>query len=60
MRVGFRALFFGEGTRKEMLEDVEKTLAPKFNVIQELCAFMRNSERGVSAARDNSTEGDGA
>ena len=60
VRVGFRALFFGEGTRKEMLEDVEKTLAPKFNVIQELCAFMRNSERGVSAARDNSTEGDGA
>lgn len=57
VRVGFRALFFGDGTRQEMLEDVEATLAPKFNVIHELCAFIRSSERGVSAARDNSTEG---
>lgn len=50
-REAFRGLFLTAEVRSVALERVERELAPLHPAVAELCAFVRNSERGVCAPR---------
>lgn len=56
VRAGYQSLFYGDATREQMLERTQSELAPKSELVAELCNFARAAERGLSPARNQNTD----
>lgn len=56
VREAFKALFQTPATRREALEEVERALAPHSDEVKAMCAFIRESKRGVCQARSNGSD----
>jgi UDP-N-acetylglucosamine acyltransferase len=56
VRQAFKQLFLAGSTRLRALEQVEKTLSSKSELVKEMTDFVRRSERGVCPPRVNGSE----
>lgn len=58
LRTAFKRLFLSQETRMVALERVEKELAGESELVAEVCAFIRGSERGIAAPRQSAPTSD--